>query len=296
MKEKLNSAIQFWAAALTVIQLLLATFYFSWQSFFSGPSITGSFKLIPPSPNYYSFNNRPPSYKHDTVQLKYLNQFLEEDIPLYYITFNNFQQKEYMLDTDRINCKKAENSLERLSAILCGEPVNMGFNFGSCYQIQLYNGDDKPLKDIKVDLFYSIPPQSLVQSGYQSFRTPWLIDSLTILNAAEDVLVKQIAPHKLKTIYTWASLPQIPTSILVSFDGGSKRIYLTKEVYVENSFDNTITDFFLDNSFVQLLVYFLTPLGLIFFVFFLIPKGIPLLKRAILFFKAVAYTKKPPDT
>jgi hypothetical protein len=274
MREKLNRQVQFWAAAVTIFQIILAGVFFLWQFVSDHNLIVGSFSQVSSGTSEMFYPYAYKTYRNDTVQLKAINRYLKNEIPTGFIEYNSDFRKEYMLDIDRIRYKKLEDSLRSLTELLNPERFNrFGTTGGDCFQLTLANQGKKTLMNVKVDMIYNYRsgPQQSIYLEDANYPTTWYVDSIRSIIGSEEILIKELGPRKGKVMYVWPRGPYPPYSVMITYDGGSKEIYTAKSVHTTNAIDDYVTEMVLNNGTVQLFLYILTPLGLIYLVFYIVP-------------------------
>jgi|GEM_PF-4779224 hypothetical protein len=280
MNEEVIKKINFWAALLTILQIIVAASYVIFQGISSKPSLSGFYDALENQTYNNVQSSRSKNYRNDTGQLVLLNSFLKKKIPLNFITY--YSNRISMLDVERIKCFSADSSLGVLANLLRPIQPDQTY-FGNEFKIKLTNNGDKSIKNIRINLYasFSEAEKERVNSLPNDFTsTVWKVDTAMHGNGAEKNVINELGPGQTKLVYVWVNgLSAVPNFITIIHDDGIKKIYMSQKVYATGELDNFFTNLLTGSDFLQLLAYILVPLGLIYLVLFLIPSMVRGLKK-----------------
>ena len=269
-KSTTSERINFWSSIITLLQILIPFVWYIISLFLNSRPLQGTFKIENDEFVYVHKINK--TYISDSSELKRLNSFLKKSIPYVCLDYTDNFKREYLLDVDRINCKKIQDSLTELNRIL--NPITYQYPFLKEMQfrikVNIRNNSSNVLRNLKLHLAPPTSQQSLDKPMMRYIPKPYIyIDTLSVDD--NGIIVSELLPGMSQTIYVWPHIYYQPNFITFSFEGGSQKIYSLKGIETRSAVDNFFTELIVTNVWLQILLYFIVPLGAIYLIFYIIP-------------------------
>lgn len=194
-----------------------------------------------------------------------------------YVDYYDMYKSRHLSQEDQTKFSKIDDDLFNLYDLLSSSYYrNEMRTNGRMATINVQNTGETAIKNVRVNVehFKAIEYASIYDYDYPLYQYMFArTDTVLDFSNLNEINIGNLLPGQTETIYISSiQFPLQGQEILLSYDGGGQMIYPLEKLTVTGKIDRLMTSLVVENRFIQILLYIIAPLGLIYLVFYIIPK------------------------